>query len=121
MQNCQIISRPDDPDQTPVVTTEDAVDLEEQQDPDRHDRWWQPTSLSGQRAWKEHVVIRKYGRVSHIVSVVRMTTFFMSVFSEPPRVDLDRRSRITATIVKRTRSVMLHASDNPVGRLVDTY
>jgi hypothetical protein len=35
---------------------------------------------------------------THIVSVVKIKTFFIKVFSDPPRLDLDRSKSMTAAI-----------------------
>lgn len=41
-----------------------------------------------------------------MVSVVRTTTFFINVFSEPPKVDFERSSRVTA-ITKPVKPISL--------------
>jgi hypothetical protein len=38
MENCEVIGRSDDPDQTLIITSENPVDLEEKQDSNRHER-----------------------------------------------------------------------------------
>ena len=42
---------------------------------------------------------------THMVSVVKITTFFIKVFSDPPRLDLERSKRMTAVRVVETEAM----------------
>lgn len=47
---------------------------------------------------------------TYMVSVVKMTTFFIKVFSDPPRLDLERSKRMTAMKVVDARAISKLAS-----------